>query len=173
MAENNLFSPDHKPRTYPHMDCSTPILRACFAPLSEEHRLELVTVVNEVVYVNDSKATNVNATWYALECMDRPVVWIMGGQDKGNVYDALHDLVREKVHSVVVMGLDFTKPFRALHKVAPQMLHAPSAEEAVMTASVLALPGDVVLLSPACASFDLFVNYEERGRRFKNAVRAL
>lgn len=138
-----------------------------------EHRLENVQKVNGVQFINDSKATNVNATFYALECMDQPTVWIVGGVDKGNDYDDLLPLVREKVKAIVCLGEDNSKIMESFSNVVDMMIETRGAEEAVKVAYKLAAKGDVVLLSPACASFDLFENYEDRGRQFKNAVRAL
>lgn len=138
-----------------------------------EHRLEKVLTIKDVLYINDSKATNVDAAWYALECQTRPVVWIAGGTDKGNDYSVLTDLVRDKVKAIICMGVDNEKLHNAFGNLVPEMHDVLSAEDAVKTASRLAVPGDVVLLSPCCASFDLFRNYEDRGRRFKEAVRNL
>ena len=138
-----------------------------------EHRLEKVLSIGDVLYINDSKATNVDAAWYALECQTRPVVWIVGGTDKGNDYSSLIPLVQEKVKAIICMGLDNTKIHDSFGSIAPEMHDVTSAEEAVKTAHKLAEAGDVVLLSPCCASFDLFKNYEDRGRQFKEAVRKL
>ncbi|MGE0076932.1 MAG: UDP-N-acetylmuramoyl-L-alanine--D-glutamate ligase [Bacteroidales bacterium] len=138
-----------------------------------EHRLEPVLTIKGVRYINDSKATNVNSTWYALESMDTPVVWIVGGTDKGNDYSELMDLVKAKVKSIVCLGVDNAKLHNAFGDVISIMVDTLSAEEAVQQAYKLASPGDTVLLSPACASFDLFDNYEDRGRKFKAAVREL
>lgn len=138
-----------------------------------EHRLEPVFKVRGVQYINDSKATNVNSAWYALECMKGPVVWIAGGLDKGNDYAELFELVKEKVKAIVCLGVDNAKLHQTFSPMVPIMVDALSAEEAVMHAYKLSSPGDVVLLSPACASFDLFENYEDRGRKFKEAVRNL
>ncbi len=138
-----------------------------------EHRLEAVLRVRGVQYINDSKATNVNSTWYALESMDAPVVWIAGGLDKGNDYSEIMDLVNEKVKAIICLGIDNAKLHAAFGKAVPTMIDARSAQEAVMLAYKLSSPGDVVLLSPACASFDLFENFEDRGRQFKDAVRNL
>jgi UDP-N-acetylmuramoylalanine--D-glutamate ligase len=138
-----------------------------------EHRLEKVLKVEGVSYVNDSKATNVNATFYALECMDRPTVWIVGGVDKGNDYNDLLPLVREKVKAIVCLGLDNRKIIETFQNVVDVIVETAGAEEAVKVAHKLAEKNDTVLLSPACASFDLFENYEDRGRQFKNAVRDL
>ena len=138
-----------------------------------EHRLENVLSIKDVLYVNDSKATNVDAAWYALECQTRPVVWIVGGTDKGNDYSSLVPLAKEKVKAIICMGLDNGKIHDAFRDVVPVMKDVTSAQDAVKKASELASAGDVVLLSPCCASFDLFKNYEDRGRQFKEAVRNL
>ena len=144
---------------------------ATFQPI--EHRLEPVLSIKDVLYINDSKATNIDSAWYALECQKRPVVWIVGGTDKGNDYSILNDLVREKVKAIVCMGVDNAKIHAAFGPMGKPMSDALSAEEAVKQAAGFAEPGDVVLLSPCCASFDLFKNYEDRGAQFKAAVRAL
>ena len=138
-----------------------------------EHRLESVLKIRGVQYINDSKATNVNSTWYALESMKDPVVWIAGGLDNGNDYTELLDLVQEKVKAIVCLGIDNTKLYQAFSHLVPSMVNAHSAQEAVMQAYKLSSPGDVVLLSPACASFDLFENFEDRGKQFKEAVKNL
>lgn len=138
-----------------------------------EHRLEYVATVGGVDYINDSKATNVNSTWYALESMDKPVIWIVGGVDKGNDYAALLPLVKEKVKVIVCLGVDNHKIHAAFGKDVDLMLNTSSAEEAVLVAKRFAAKGDVVLLSPACASFDLFANYEDRGWQYKAAVKNL
>lgn len=138
-----------------------------------EHRLENVLSIRDVLYINDSKATNVDSAWYALECQTRPVVWIVGGTDKGNDYSSLVPLAKEKVKAIVCLGLDNAKIHEAFSGVVPQMCDVTSAQDAVKAASEFAQSGDVVLLSPCCASFDLFKNYEDRGRQFKEAVRRL
>ncbi len=138
-----------------------------------EHRLENVQKVNGVQFINDSKATNVNATFYALECMEQSTVWIVGGVDKGNDYEDLLPLVREKVKAIVCLGEDNEKLKAIFYNVVDMMIETAGAEEAVKVAYKLSQPGDTVLLSPACASFDLFENYEDRGRQFKSAVRSL
>jgi UDP-N-acetylmuramoylalanine--D-glutamate ligase len=140
---------------------------------SLEHRMEFVVTIRGVDFINDSKATNVNSTWYALESMRKPTILILGGVDKGNDYEMLRDLVREKVKAIVCLGLDNRKIHDAFKNDVPLMVNTTSAEEAVKSAFHLANPGDVVLLSPACASFDLFNNYEDRGQQFKMAVRNL
>ena len=144
---------------------------ATFQPI--EHRLEPVLSIKDVLYINDSKATNVDSAWYALECQKRPVVWIVGGTDKGNDYSVLNDLVKEKVKAIVCMGVDNSKIHAAFEGLVPIITDTRSAEEAVKKAAELAQSGDVVLLSPCCASFDLFKNYEDRGEQFKAAVRKL
>jgi len=140
---------------------------------SLEHRMETVTTVRGVEFINDSKATNVNSTWYALESMTKPTVLILGGVDKGNDYSLIMDLVKEKVKAIVCMGLDNKKIHEAFDSVVERVVDTKSAEEAVQVAFTLSKPGDAVLLSPACASFDLFKNYEDRGRQFKEAVKNL
>jgi UDP-N-acetylmuramoylalanine--D-glutamate ligase len=137
-----------------------------------EHRMEPVATVRGVEFVNDSKATNVNSTWYALESMTKPTVLILGGVDKGNDYALLDELVQEKVKAIVCMGTDSSK-IHAHFDGKVTLVDTASAEAAVQAAFNLAAPGDVVLLSPACASFDLFKNYEDRGKQFKDAVKAL
>ena len=151
-------------------------IRECLATFKPiENRLEPVLSVKDVLYINDSKATNVDAAWYALECQKRPVVWIAGGKDKGNDYDVLKDLVRRKVKAIVCLGVDNTKLREAFEDIVGKdnMVETRSAEDAVAQASRFATAGDVVLLSPCCASFDLFRNMEERGEKFKEAVRNL
>ncbi|MCB0580906.1 MAG: UDP-N-acetylmuramoyl-L-alanine--D-glutamate ligase [Phaeodactylibacter sp.] len=141
-----------------------------FVPVA--HRMELVAEIDGVEYINDSKATNVDAVFYALEAMARPVVWIAGGQDKGNDYGPLLGLVKDKVRALICLGADNRKLADAFAGKAETITEARSAEEAVTEAARLARPGDAVLLSPACASFDLFKNYEDRGEQFKEAVRS-
>lgn len=138
-----------------------------------EHRMEYVSTVRGVQFINDSKATNVNSTWYALESMDKPTILILGGVDKGNDYGLIRDLVKEKVKAIVCLGIDNRKIHEAFQNDVPLMVNTAGAEEAVRAAFHFAVKGDVVLLSPACASFDLFKNYEDRGRQFKEAVRDL
>ncbi|MDX5419795.1 MAG: UDP-N-acetylmuramoyl-L-alanine--D-glutamate ligase [Hymenobacteraceae bacterium] len=135
-----------------------------------EHRLQQVGIAKEVTYINDSKATNVEAVWYALEGIKQPIVWIAGGVDKGNDYSTLVDLAREKVKVLICLGKDNEKLKQAFGRVVPIIAETTSIEYAVRLSRSLATPGDVVLLSPACASFDLFNNYEHRGQRFKEAV---
>jgi len=138
-----------------------------------EHRLEPVIKVSGINFINDSKATNVNSTWYALECMETDVIWIAGGTDKGNDYSELFQVVKQKVKAVVCLGKDNKKIMDSFRDKVPTIIETTSMEEAVRSAYYLATKGDTVLLSPACASFDLFVNYEDRGRQFKAAVRNL
>ena len=135
-----------------------------------EHRLEKVLKIQGVQYINDSKATNVNSVFYALDSMTTPTVWIVGGVDKGNDYDELMPLVREKVKAIVCLGVDNTKISNAFNNVVDIMVETTSMAEAVQIAQRLAEKGDSVLLSPACASFDLFENYEDRGKQFKQAI---
>jgi len=138
-----------------------------------EHRLEYVATIRGVDFINDSKATNVNSAWYALESMDKPTIWVVGGVDKGNDYEMLKELVKEKVRIIVCLGVDNTRIHEAFGRDVDMILNTGSAQEAVHVASKLAKPGETVLLSPACASFDLFKNYEDRGRQFKAAVKNL
>ena len=138
-----------------------------------EHRLETVTQVCGVRYINDSKATNVNSTWYALEQMEEKTVWIVGGVDKGNDYNSLVPLVKDKVKAIVCLGLDNSKLHAAFDGVVDHIYDTDSMYDAVGAAYRLAQKGDAVLLSPACVSFDLFENYEDRGRQFKEAARGL
>lgn len=138
-----------------------------------EHRLERFLKVHGIEFVNDSKATNVNSTWYALESMNHQVVWIAGGVDKGNDYSMLSDLVRDKVKAIVCLGVDNAKIHKAFSGIVKNIVDTTSMAEAVKSAYYLARNGDTVLLSPACASFDLFENYEDRGQQFKQEVRNL
>lgn len=138
-----------------------------------EHRLEFVAKIHGIDFINDSKATNVNSTWYALESFQHPVIWIVGGVDKGNDYEMLKELVSEKVKAIVCLGKDNTKIHEAFGDIIEDIVDAESAEEAVRASYRLGRSGDTVLLSPACASFDLFENYEDRGQQFKSAVKRL
>ena len=138
-----------------------------------EHRLEFVAKVHGIEFINDSKATNVNSTWYALETMDKPTVWIVGGVDKGNDYSELLDLVTDKVKAIICLGLDNQKLLETFSGAVETIVEARSAMEAVAYGYRLAKKDETVLLSPACASFDLFDNYEDRGNQFKEAVRSL
>ncbi len=138
-----------------------------------EHRLEPVITVCGINFINDSKGTNVNSTWYALECMETDVVWIAGGIDKGNDYSELFPVVRQKVKAIVCLGKDNKKIVDSFKDIVPTIVETSSMDEAVKSSYYLAKKGQTVLLSPACASFDLFNNYEDRGRQFKQSVRNL
>ncbi len=140
---------------------------------SLEHRMEPVATIRGIEFINDSKATNVNSTWFALESMTKPTILILGGVDKGNDYSILMELVKEKVKAIVCMGTDNRKIHEAFGSVVSLMVNTTTAEEAVQAAFHFGTKGDVVLLSPACASFDLFKNYEDRGNQFKKAVKDL
>lgn len=156
------------------LDIRKDVVRESFADFENiEHRLEFVNSVHGIDFINDSKATNVNSTWYALESMQKPVVWIAGGVDKGNDYAMLMDLVKQHVKAIVCLGKDNKKIIEAFKDIVPEIMETESAEAAVREAYKLGKKGDVVLLSPCCASFDLFENYEDRGRQFKAAVRLL
>lgn len=138
-----------------------------------EHRLEFVTAVKGVDYINDSKATNVNSAWYALESMQKPVVWIAGGIDKGNDYASLVPLVKDKVRILICLGKNNIALHQAFSKHVDMIINVTTAKEAVQVANGMAFKNEAVLLSPACASFDLFESYEDRGRQFKYEVRNL
>lgn len=156
------------------LDIRSEILRECLSDFKNiEHRLELLGKVNGIEYINDSKATNVNAAWFALESMRNEVVWIVGGVDKGNDYTQLEELVKDKVKAIVCLGKDNAKIIKAFGGMVEHIYETSSAAEAVRASSLVARKGDTVLLSPCCASFDLFEDYEERGRLFKRAVRSL
>ncbi|SMO78614.1 UDP-N-acetylmuramoyl-L-alanine--D-glutamate ligase [Solitalea koreensis] len=156
------------------LDIRNESLRGSFGDFKNvEHRLEHVAKVQGIEFINDSKATNVNSVWYALESMNTEVVWIVGGVDKGNDYSMLNDLVKEKVKAIVCLGKDNKKIHEAFGNTIEIIVNASSASEAVNLAYHLSKKGDTVLLSPACASFDLFKNYEDRGQQFKDAVKEL
>jgi UDP-N-acetylmuramoylalanine--D-glutamate ligase len=138
-----------------------------------EHRLEPVITVCGINFINDSKATNVNSAWYAIECMTTDLVWIVGGIDKGNDYSELFEVVKKKVKAIVCLGKDNKKIIESFKDLVPTIVETTSMEEAVRSSYYLAKKGDTVLLSPCCASFDLFNNYEDRGRQFKQAIRNL
>jgi UDP-N-acetylmuramoylalanine--D-glutamate ligase len=140
---------------------------------SLEHRMEAVSTIKGVEFINDSKATNVNSTWYALESMTKPAILILGGVDKGNDYSFIKELVKEKVKAIVCMGVDNRKIHEAFGNQVELIVNTNNAKDAVQSAFHFANSGDVVLLSPACASFDLFKNYEDRGKQFKDAVKDL
>jgi UDP-N-acetylmuramoylalanine--D-glutamate ligase len=149
-------------------------IRECLSDFQGvEHRLERFMRVHDIEFINDSKATNINSVWYALESMSTKVVWIVGGIDKGNDYSELFELVKEKVKAIVCLGVDNSKIVAAFRDKGIEIVETRSMEEAVRSSYFLASKGDSVLLSPACASFDLFRNYEDRGRQFKEAVRNL
>lgn len=155
-------------------DIKSDFIRECLSDFKGvEHRLERFLTVHGIEFINDSKATNINSTWYALESMTRPVIWIVGGVDKGNDYSELFDIVKSKVKAIVCLGKDNNKIIEAFTGIIPQIVETQSMEHAVKSSYFLAETGDVVLLSPACASFDLFNNYEDRGRQFKEKVRNL
>lgn len=138
-----------------------------------EHRLEFVMKVHGISFINDSKATNVNSTWYALESVEKDIIWIAGGIDKGNDYSEIKDLVSQKVKVLICLGKDNKKLLKAFKGVVPVIVESQSALDAVKQAYALGKKDDTVLLSPACASFDLFESYEDRGQQFKKAVRSL
>lgn len=173
-GKHNIYNSMAAAITGKVMDIDNETIRAGLSTFKGvEHRLEKVLELNGILYINDSKATNVNSAWYALESMERPVVWIAGGTDKGNDYSELYDLVRQKVKALVCLGKDNAKLHKSFEGMIGKIADASSAEEAVRLATSFASQGDAVLLSPCCASFDLFKNYEDRGRQFKDAVRAL
>jgi UDP-N-acetylmuramoylalanine--D-glutamate ligase len=149
-------------------------IKSCLSDFQNvEHRLEFIANIHGIEFINDSKATNVNSVWYALESMDKPVIWIAGGQDKGNDYTKLRELVKTKVKAIICLGIDNTKIYAAFFDLVKNITETQSMEEAVAFAYHLAESGEKVLLSPACASFDLFENYQERGTQFKQAVKNL
>jgi UDP-N-acetylmuramoylalanine--D-glutamate ligase len=155
------------------LDIKNPIIRESLSDFKGvEHRLEKFIKVHGILFINDSKSTNVNSSWYALESMDKKTVWIAGGIDKGNDYSMLNDLVYEKVKAIVALGKDNSKIHKAFDDIV-EIVDASSMEEAVKAAYYLAKDDEIVLLSPACASFDLFKNYEDRGWQFKKEVRKL
>jgi UDP-N-acetylmuramoylalanine--D-glutamate ligase len=138
-----------------------------------DHRLEFVARIHGVEFINDSKATNVNSTWFALESISSPIIWIAGGVDKGNDYSRIYDMVKQKVKALICLGVDNSKLIENFKDKVDSLYETNSAEQAVLVAYTLGKPGDVVLLSPACASFDLFENYEDRGDQFKKAIKSL
>ena len=146
-------------------------IEACVSKFLADPQTQVVATGIE--FINDSKATNINSTWYALESMKKPTVWIVGGVDKGNDYSELFNLVKQNVKAIICIGIDNSKIYKAFREYESTIVDASSMEEAVKSAYFLAKDGDCVLLSPACASFDLFDNYEDRGRQFKKAVRNL
>lgn len=147
------------------------IIRESLADIeSVSHRLEYITEINGVDYINDSKATTVDLSWYSLESIDRPLIWIVGGVDERSDYSMLREIVRDKVKAIICLGKENRKVFKTFMSVVDLIVAAESAEEAVKHAYSLALKGDTVLLSPACASYDLFTSYEDRGNKFTAAV---
>lgn len=153
------------------IDIRKEVIKQCLSEFENiEHRLERVATVRGIEFVNDSKATNLNAAWYALESMNKPIVWIVGGIDKGNDYNQLTELVRQKVKAIVCLGKDNSRIIRAFELVTPDIVETDNIVDAVKSAYYLGDSGDVVLLSPACASFDLFKNFEDRGNQFKQEV---
>jgi UDP-N-acetylmuramoylalanine--D-glutamate ligase len=141
--------------------------------INAPHRLERIATIQEVLYINDSKATNPDSVRYALEAMEQPVIWVAGGKDKGNDYGQLEDLIRHRVKALICLTKYPEPLLAAFSNIIPNIQVTESVEEAVQIAHRLASPGDVVLLSPACASFDLFKNYEDRGNQFRDRVLAL
>jgi UDP-N-acetylmuramoylalanine--D-glutamate ligase len=141
--------------------------------INEPHRMEWAGEIGGVRYINDSKATNVDAVYYALEAMKTPVIWIAGGQDKGNDYQAIMDLVQKKVKALICLGIDNRKLYETFSTKVTSLSETTTMREAVRRAASLASPGDTVLLSPACASFDLFKDYRDRGDQFKREVKEL
>lgn len=149
-------------------------IRECLSDFQNvEHKLEVVANIHGVEFINDSKATNINAVWFALESAARPVIWIAGGIDKGNDYSKISSLVKSRVKALICLGIDNSRIIRAFEGIVPVVIQTTSMDNAVQKAYELSLKGDQVLLSPGCASFDLFDNYEDRGLKFKEAVYAL
>ncbi|MGE5317138.1 MAG: glutamate ligase domain-containing protein, partial [Chloroflexota bacterium] len=145
--------------------------RECLSDFQNvEHKLEFVANVHGIEFINDSRATNINSVWYALESASKPLIWIAGGIDKGNDYSKIKDLVKLKVKAIICLGLDNNKIINAFSDTVRDIYETCSADEAVKLAYEIGTKGDQVILSPGCASFDLFENYEERGKRFKQAV---
>jgi UDP-N-acetylmuramoylalanine--D-glutamate ligase len=146
-------------------------IRECLSDFQNvEHRLEFVANIHGIKFINDSKATNINSVWYALESSTNPVIWIAGGIDNGNDYSKIHQLVKEKVKAIVCLGINNSRLIDFFSQTVPVIVQTMSAESAVVNAYELAAKGDTVLLSPGCASFDLFENFEDRGNQFKEAV---
>ena len=170
-GQHNMFNAACAIRVALHLGIESELIEeGLYYFVPPPHRLEKVAVMKGVTYINDSKATNVDSTFYALQAIDSPIIWIVGGQDKGNDYSELFDQVQKKVKAIVCLGLDNSKIISAFEKYEKPIVETRSAEEAVKAASEFAEDDDTVLLSPACASFDLFKNYEDRGEQFKQAV---
>lgn len=149
-------------------------IRECLSDFKNvEHRLEFVANIHGIEFINDSKATNINSAWFALESATKPVIWIAGGIDKGNDYSKIDHLVREKVKAIICLGTDNARLISAFGYIAPNIYETVSINDAVEKAYTIGNKGDMVLMSPACASFDLFDNYEDRGNQFKRAVMQL
>jgi UDP-N-acetylmuramoylalanine--D-glutamate ligase len=173
-GKHNLYNSMASGITAKWLEIRNPVIRESMSSFKAiEHRLESVGKISGISFINDSKATNVNSTWYALESMTSDVVLILGGVDKGNDYGMLRDLVKQKVKAIVCLGKDNSRIHQAFEDLVEVIVNTGSAQEAAQVAYHLAKKGDAVLLSPACASFDLFKNYEDRGRQFKQAVREL
>lgn len=173
-GRHNLYNSMAAGITARLLDIRKDTIKQCLSDFQNvEHRLEFVASIHGVEYINDSKATNVNSTWYALESMHRKVIWIAGGQDKGNDYSSLIPLVKSKVRAIICLGKDNKKIKETFADLVEILVETQSADEAVKAAYSLAKRGETVLLSPACASFDLFENYEDRGNQFKKAIKNL
>ena len=173
-GRHNLYNSMAAGITARLLDIRKDTIKQCLSDFQNvEHRLEFVASIHGVEYINDSKATNVNSTWFALESMHRKVVWIAGGQDKGNDYSSLIPLVKSKVRAIICLGKDNRKIRETFADLVEVMVETQTAEDAVKAAYNIALRGESVLLSPACASFDLFENYEDRGNQFKKAIKNL
>jgi UDP-N-acetylmuramoylalanine--D-glutamate ligase len=173
-GRHNLYNSMAAGITARLLDIRKDTIKQCLSDFQQiEHRLEFVASIHGVDYINDSKATNVNSTWYALESMHKRVVWIAGGLDKGNEYSELDQLVKEKVRVIICLGKDNKKILEAFSEHVEQIVEVLSADDAVRAAYSLAKRGEAVLLSPSCASFDLFENYEDRGNQFKKAIKNL
>ncbi|MFA7116972.1 MAG: UDP-N-acetylmuramoyl-L-alanine--D-glutamate ligase [Bacteroidales bacterium] len=173
-GKHNIYNSMAAAITGKIMNISNKIIREALMSFEGiEHRMEKILSLRDVLYINDSKATNMNSTWYALESMKRPVIWIAGGKDKGNDYSEIYDLVKTKVRCLICLGVDNKKLHKNFEDKVDKIYDCDSAEKAVKIAYTIAKSGEVVLLSPCCASFDLFKNYEDRGNQFKAAVRNL
>jgi len=173
-GRHNLYNSMAAGITARLLDIRKETIKQCLSDFQQiEHRLEFVASIHGVEYINDSKATNVNSTWYALESMYKPVVWIAGGLDKGNDYSSLEPLVKSKVRVIICMGKDNRKIIETFSHLVETIIEVQSASDAVKAAYSLSHRGETVLLSPACASFDLFENYEDRGNQFKKAIKNL